>query len=112
MPRAIISAGPAAFLGAALYLAGATTALAQLSANPRENPPAPARPPPTAQQNPSAPPEIIVPPSPGGNTGVLRPPGNVDPGMKVVPPPSKEFPMPVIPPPGTTGSAQPNAVPK
>lgn len=94
----------------ALSFGAAGAARAQLSANPRDNPPAPARPPATAQQNPGAPPEVIAPS--GRGTGVLHPPGNVDPGMKVTPPPSKEFPMPVIPPPGTKGSSRPNAVPK
>lgn len=100
-------------------------ALAQLPAEPRANPPAPARPPATAGQNPSTPPEEIAPPAAGTNnsgagtagalgtshTGVLRPPTSVDPGMRVQPPASQHFPTPVIPPPGTRGN-QPNVVPK
>ncbi len=99
-------------------------AFAQLPANPRANPPTPARPPATAQENPTTPPEEIAPPANGtgkssgantalGNahTGVLHPPMNVDPGIKLPTPAPQKFPMPVIPPPGTKGN-QPNVVPK
>lgn len=96
-----------------ISLVATGSAVAQLSADPNANPPSPARPPATAQQNPTTPPEVIVPPgSGGGHTGVLHPPANVDPGMKVQPPAGQQFPMPVIPPPGTTGGAQRNSVPK
>lgn len=98
---------------AALSTALAGVASAQLSADPKANPPAPAHPPATAQQNPGTPPEIVAPRAQGsGQTGVLHPPANVDPGMKVQPPAAKNFPMPVIPPPGTAGSKQSSTVPK
>ncbi len=102
----------------------AGAARAQLSAEPGANPPGPARPPATAGQNPTQPPEVIAPPTGGagmsggtagtlGNahSGVLRPPAGVDPGMRVQPPGAQRFPTPVIPPPGTRGN-QPNLVPK
>lgn len=96
----------------------AGTAWAQLPADPKANPLAPARPPVTAQQDPTTPPERVAPPSPnigkslrGAETGVLHPQGNVDPGMKRQPPDANRFPMPVIPPGGTSGT-QPRAVPK
>lgn len=103
----------ASALSAILTLGGAGAALAQLPANPKTNPPAPARPPATAQQNPGTPPEVVAPKTdPGVSRGVIHPPPGVDTGMKLPTPPARQFPMPVIPPPGTKGSDQPNTVPK
>ncbi len=100
-------------LSASLTLGGSGWAFAQLPANPKTNPPAPARPPATAQQNPATPPEVVAPKAePRVPGGVIHPPPGVDSGIKVPAPPAGEFPMPVIPPPGTKGSAQPNTVPK
>ena len=45
-----------------------------------------------------------APPAQGGNSGVLTPPDNVDPGIQAKPPvPSSKLPTKVIPPPGTPG---------
>ena len=39
-----------------------------------------------------------------GNSGVLQPPANIDPGIQAKPPvPSSKLPTKVIPPPGTPG---------
>jgi hypothetical protein len=56
---------------------------------------------------------VITPPATHAPTapGLVRPRGNVDPGMAVRPPPSQTYPTPVVPPPGTPGNAQP-VVPK
>jgi len=44
-------------------------------------------------------------PAPGGaQTGVLRPPANVDPGMAKTPPPAVNFPTPVVRPPPANGN--------
>lgn len=103
----------ASALSAILTLGGAGAALAQLPADPKSNPPAPAHPPATAQHNPGTPPEVIAPKAePGVPRGVIHPPPGVDTGMKVPAPPAGQFPMPVIPPPGTKGSGQPNTIPK
>jgi hypothetical protein len=111
------AAGVTATVALAVALFGGT-ASAQLPADPKANPPAPARPPVTAHQDPTTPPERVVPPSPdvgksfrGAETGVLHPPENVDPGMKMQTPDAGRFPMPVIPPGGANGN-QPRAVPK
>lgn len=100
-------------LSAVLTLGGAGATFAQLPANPKTNPPAPARPPATAQQNPGTPPEVVAPKAePRVPRGVIHPPPGVDKGIKLPTPPPRQFPMPVIPPPGTKGSGQPNTVPK
>ena len=101
-----------AALSVVLAFGGAGAALGQLPANPKTNPPAPARPPATAQQNPGTPPEVIAPKEPRVAGGIIHPPPGVDTGIKIPTPPSRQFPMPVIPPPGTKGSGQPNTVPK
>jgi hypothetical protein len=56
-----------------------------------------------------------APPPPAGTgsqeTGVIRPPVGVDPGMTKPAPNPQAFPMPVLPPPGTPGG-NPQVVPK
>ena len=56
-----------------------------------------------------------APPSPSGtgsqDTGVIRPPAHVDPGITKAAPNPQEFPTPVVPPPGTPGG-NPQVVPK
>lgn len=90
-------------------------ASAQLPADPKANPPAPARPPVTAQQDPTTPPERVAPSSPNiskslrrAEGGVLHPPENVDPGIQRPTPNPRQFPMPVVPP----GGANAPTVPK
>lgn len=99
-------AAGAALICASMVFVG--VASAQLPADPKANPPTPARPPATAQQNPTTPPERVAPPSPnigkslrGAETGVLHPRENVDPGIQRATPNPREFPMPVVPPGGT-----------
>ncbi|HEX2943561.1 MAG TPA: hypothetical protein VHO91_21075 [Rhodopila sp.] len=101
-------------LSATVLALSATPVMAQ---NPQatapQNPVAPVAPP----NAPSPPPEQIAPPSGNlSNTlskthGTIKPPSNVDPGIKVTPR-HKGTPLtPVIPPPGTPGGNQ-KVVPK
>jgi hypothetical protein len=46
-----------------------------------------------------------------GNSGVLPPPSNIDPGIQAARPPGPPGLMPVIPPPGTPGG-NPDVQPK
>ncbi|MBV9655097.1 MAG: hypothetical protein JOZ42_11105 [Acetobacteraceae bacterium] len=60
--------------------------------------------PPQAQQ--------LTPPDGGGSrTGIIHPPGTVDPGMTKPAPNAQAFPTPVVPPPGTPGGNQ-QVIPK
>jgi hypothetical protein len=59
-------------------------------------------------------PERIHPPAgtpPQAGSGVIQPPGNVDPGIQATVPNPRPNSTPVIPPPGTPGG-NPNVVPK
>ena len=53
-----------------------------------------------------------TPPAQGNNSGVLKPPANVDPGIQAKPPvPSSKLPTTIVPPPGTPGG-DPTTQPK
>jgi hypothetical protein len=110
--RRIVGLGVAVLAAVAL---SASAGMAQPSSPPSSTaaPPGPAPPPsPT-------PPELVAPPAKlpgsvpqsGTASGVIRPPGGVDPGIQTKVPAPNPNSMPVIPPPGAPGG-NPNVQPK
>jgi hypothetical protein len=98
-----------------LVLALGLAACAGLQTGHAQTGPAAQPPPSTDRANPPAEAQRPVQPPPTGTgsqeTGVIRPPAGVDPGMTKPAPNPQAFPMPVVPPPGTPGG-NPQVVPK
>lgn len=85
------------WLAAILLVGLLASVVMSASAQGQDNPPP--QPPGSPSVEPSNPGAGIT-----GGTGVIRPPAQVDPGIKAKPPvPPSALPMPVIPPPGTPG---------
>jgi len=85
------------------FAALAGSQIAGAETNPPRNPP---------EQTDKRP--VSPPPAAGTGSqqsGVIRPPTGVDPGMTKPAPDAKDFPMPVVPPPGTPGG-NPRVLPK
>jgi hypothetical protein len=96
----------------ALALTGAQAVLAQPSSPPSSTQAPPGPTPPMAPTPPEkiAPPATLA-PSPSTGSGVIHPPGGVDPGIQSTAPAPTPNSMRVIPPPGTPGG-NPNVQPK
>jgi hypothetical protein len=95
------------FAAVGIIALGASAAVAQPSSPPTATPAPPGPVPPTAP----TPPELIAPPAKlpgtvaqsGTASGVIHPPGGVDPGIQTTVPAPNPNSMQVIPPPGTPG---------